>query len=352
MPPPDTKAPHPRDHAIVVGIEDYEDDALGALRGAKNDAKEFAKWLKDPHGGGLPEKNVDLILSESGQEGCAPAAERVARAFVRLLRNANLDEEPIGRRLYVFFAGHGAGNPTSIDEVGLLPAPFSRFSTWYLVGLDYVRDMQRLAAFDEIFLFMDCCRDELPRAVRPFPLAIDVKNDASAGKVRVFVGYATEHGSKAREREFDGEGVHGVFSYALLEALRSNQTWVDGVLTAQRLASYVEERVRHYRPEGSRQEAKFPSDARGIEILRRQAQATSTTTVRVKMPGPDMELAVFFGGDLETPLEVPVARPAPDVVELALQSGRLYVFGVPDENGGLAPAAHKRIDGAEVSFEL
>ncbi|MEM9188837.1 MAG: caspase family protein [Myxococcota bacterium] len=345
-------APNPRDFAVVVGIEDYKDAALGALSGAKRDASEFSDWLCDPSGGGLPCSHVETILSSVDGGDCKPAAFRVRNSFIRLLEAANLEEEPIGRRLYIFFAGHGAGNPDRIDEVGLLPAPYSDLQAWYVVGLHYVQEFQRLGAFEEIFLFMDCCRDELPRHPLSFPLAVSLRNDPNARSVRLFIGYATEHNSKARERTFEDNEVHGVFSYSLLEALKDDQTWVGGELTAQRLATYVAARVLHHRPAGSRQVAKFPLSPDGIVVLSRDDQLTSKTRVRVRLPDPAAELEVYWGGDLENALAVQTTQPTPGTVEFELDSGRLYLLGVPRGNGELHPASRRRIDGEEVTIEL
>ena len=56
-------AEHPDHYALVVGIDDYPQ--FRSLQGAKEDARQFAAWLRDTDtGGGLPEQNVKLLLSE------------------------------------------------------------------------------------------------------------------------------------------------------------------------------------------------------------------------------------------------------------------------------------------------
>ncbi|NTV96679.1 MAG: hypothetical protein HGA75_14920, partial [Thiobacillus sp.] len=50
-----------QDYAIVVGINYYP--GLGSLQGAEYDAGQFAAWLEDPAGGGLPPANVRRVRS-------------------------------------------------------------------------------------------------------------------------------------------------------------------------------------------------------------------------------------------------------------------------------------------------
>ena len=55
---------NPNDYALVLGINDYPGIKDRSLKGAVRDAERFCDWLRDTAvGGGLPEKNVEIIVS-------------------------------------------------------------------------------------------------------------------------------------------------------------------------------------------------------------------------------------------------------------------------------------------------
>ncbi|MEM7013629.1 MAG: caspase family protein, partial [Verrucomicrobiota bacterium] len=90
------------DHfALVVGIDDYP--KFKSLAGAKQDAKDFAKWLADDEmGGGVPNDNLKLILSKKNPT--RPIHDDIDAALDEIFEATdNIRAE----RLYFFFAGHG-----------------------------------------------------------------------------------------------------------------------------------------------------------------------------------------------------------------------------------------------------
>src|SRR5438045_3103110 len=114
------------DFAFVVGLNDYP--ALGPLRGAQADARDFFAWVTDPQGGGIdpdqtrPDRPADLILSSLDAAGGLPKPARsevddVLRKYDRIANQRAQTGGPLktGRRLYVFFSGHGFA-PTSADS--------------------------------------------------------------------------------------------------------------------------------------------------------------------------------------------------------------------------------------------
>ena len=112
------------DFAIVVGINAYPQ--LTPLRGALQDANMFKNWLISPKGGDLPDTNVKTILSPDGFASDPFDASPIKRDIDRALRDFGLgnidleDPQPIGRRLYFYFSGHGVG--PNFDEVAMLMA--------------------------------------------------------------------------------------------------------------------------------------------------------------------------------------------------------------------------------------
>ena len=100
-------------YAIVVGLNHYP--GIVPLKGPENDAKWFHGWLlsnslvKDEH--------AKLILSSDFEANDETSEARpdpavVDRAFERLLR-IGIKKEKVGKRLYLFFSGHGGSAPPS-----------------------------------------------------------------------------------------------------------------------------------------------------------------------------------------------------------------------------------------------
>jgi hypothetical protein len=315
--------PNPNDYALVVGINDYR--ALDPLDGAKKDADAFVKWLLDPLGGDVPEDNVKVFLST--KEPWSPGLEEIVDWMIELVEEKSpaLDER-IGRRMYLFMAGHGIG--PGVEEAGLLTPTTSSLAVKYLAGSRYADFFRETALFEEVLLFMDCCRDhdwELPAAY--FPLKR--KPDAAAGHaVLTMYAFATGFGRKARERDFgDGDGVSGVFTRALLDGLRCGGAEPDGRITAESLKRYVERRVRALRLPGTDQEpfVKVPKD-----FVLRQGCPPPAVEVTLDLTYPDRDFAVLdpAGGLATVPVAVRVLDDGRRAIDL--QPGRIYIFQVLD----------------------
>src|SRR5262245_22156757 len=115
------------DWALTVGIRFYP--ALGDLDGPENDATAFHAWVPSPAGGGVPAAQATLMLSSqfgppfASPSQAAPTAVEIQRFFERLEDVATDNDKKgngavVGRRLYLYFAGHGFA-PTA-TEIALL----------------------------------------------------------------------------------------------------------------------------------------------------------------------------------------------------------------------------------------
>src|SRR4051812_36763407 len=105
--------PAPDDYAVIVGINRYR-PGIDPLRGAVNDANLFYRWVTDASGGGLNPVNVKLIVSptEGGYEPRVSDIENEIMLFYDRLWNTG---RKVGRRLYLFMAGHGIAPPDGND---------------------------------------------------------------------------------------------------------------------------------------------------------------------------------------------------------------------------------------------
>jgi len=147
------------DRGIVVGLTTYP--KIGSLQGPELDAEEFYDWLTSPTGGDVRSANIQKIVSSDFQPP-PPAqpvdlpAQEVAKAFDRLHDEAFQSGMPkrLGRRLYVYVAGHGAALPFAADpersDAAFLVADASKFNATHV--MTKVRALYFLNAgiFDEI----------------------------------------------------------------------------------------------------------------------------------------------------------------------------------------------------------
>ncbi|XXF79250.1 caspase family protein [Myxococcaceae bacterium GXIMD 01537] len=232
------------DWAVVVGLSHYPE--LGDLDGPENDARAFHAWLIER--AGVPPEHVRLILSSDFQPPATtalqarPTSERVEEAFDALYdyaeRRARTGEElKVGRRLYIFLAGHGFS--PSGDEAALLMANATRGRTYHVPGRPYANWFLRAGFFEEVILFMDCCRERYPQApLRVLPY-VDMTDPAAVDKSKVLFGFATKWSRLSREKPMPDGKVRGVFSTALLAALGGAAADAQGAVTARSLADYL-----------------------------------------------------------------------------------------------------------------
>src|SRR4051812_40293760 len=212
------------DHAIIIGIERYDDPDLGVLDGPGQDARSFHAWVTSPEGGGVPSGNVTLLAAEDPSPDAR--IQEIAAAFVELCQSAINWYR--GRRLYIYMAGHGVAqnaHETSIwASDGGPKEPDRHVPGWH--WLDWFLES---AYFDEVVLFSDCCRTPGGKwPVRQFPLPA-VKRGRPK-RVHWVRGYATRYGGIAFE-ETEAKRARGRFTAALVRAL--TRAWNEqGEITA------------------------------------------------------------------------------------------------------------------------
>ena len=240
-----------RDFALVVGINLYP--GIGPLQGAQLDAEEFAKWLQSPDGGDLPDGNVHTLLTSqfhppmpARPAHASPTENLFEDEFLQLLIDPATSRPytPPRRRLYLYLSGHGfSGSYEGMNEAALYAANAHSPSYRHIAATRYAEWAKAAAAYEEIVLIMDCCRDmSLTRVINSLMLD-KVQNPAGAVAVRKLAWYAVPAGAKARERQIEANGpIRGVFTYLLLEALRKATPDKQGQVTGQAVANYIQTR--------------------------------------------------------------------------------------------------------------
>jgi hypothetical protein len=215
--------------------------------------------------------------------------QQVDKEFEKLVEQGD-EGVPLGRRLYIYLAGHGFG--PDVEEAALLMANASRRRMHHIPGRRYARWFRTAAFFEEVVLLMDCCRDDYPEVPLHVPAWPEVR-DPGGADVRYFYGFATKWYRKARERPIpppDGP-VRGVFTLALLEALDKALPDGEGRLTGAAIEDYVFNRLPELMDENEYQEPRFEYDKRRDIVFKQQAatdleSATGALTIPVRVIWP------------------------------------------------------------------
>jgi Caspase domain len=331
-------APQLQDYALVVGIQRYGDsEFLEPLDGPKNDVRRFLEWLSSPAGGYVPETNVKPYVLLSDAEGRTPTAGEIVEAVKKLLALAPGDQR-IGRRLYIFFAGHGVG--PDLDDAGLLTVEATEDAPAYIEGRLYANLFRGRAVFDEVVLMMDCCRGfdgDLPASIFP----IKRKRDAGgAAKVRRFYAYATGFGKVSREKEFDDE-VYGIFSYALMAGLNGGAIDGEGRITGPSLERYIKKKMGEQRPD-------IRCDS---ELVIADGFPPATVSITVQAKVPHHRLAVLYGDGFK-PVENAPQNEGEGRYRILLRIGKTYVFQLLDAGGAVLRQSGRAIEDAEEKIHV
>jgi len=263
------------DWALVVGITQYP--GISTLGGPERDARDFFKWVTSPQpeGGGVDphEKTgrAKLIITSTCIPSppyqsfleAKPTMEGITGVFEKMYalseqNNANGKGRQIGRRLYLYFAGHGL-EPK--DEVALLMAN-AKEGIWnnHVSGTGWADWLYKAGFFEEILLFMDCCRDYFP-SVTPNPVFPELLAGNNIVKKR-FYAFATAWGKKSWEREMeDDKQVHGVFTTTLMKGLRGAACdRFTGDITATSLRGYLKDAMQFFFTEQDRKNPAIRKD--------------------------------------------------------------------------------------------
>lgn len=267
--------------AIIVGINEYPRQAgQSILNGAVADACDFADWALDPAGGNVPserlffwtypwpdhaEERLAAYLSNplpnwegDGKPSGPPDTTRAPTAFEIVWTAEHLgrkaeeaareDDREEMRRIYVFLAGHGVRAPEVNDNniqtcfIAGNFQPHSSRSAHGLIGCESFRKSLLNRRFDEVMMFLDCCRvDGILLASSALPLC-DQSNYRGLGSWST--GYASRDNTLAYETE--DPPIRGAFSKTLLDGLRTHRDSNTSSLNAEQLARYVVDNIRRH----------------------------------------------------------------------------------------------------------
>ena len=160
-----------RDWVLSVGIGAYPglSKAESRLPGAHRDALDFYRWARSRKGGDIADKaRAHLVrVNEPPPDlvtEARPDSRELARFFDTL--SAAAHQSPgrrVGRRLYMFLAGHGGDLERGVErETVLLTADATPDAVNHFASRLWAAWVHAEQFFEEILLIMDCCRRSLP----------------------------------------------------------------------------------------------------------------------------------------------------------------------------------------------
>jgi hypothetical protein len=248
------------DYAVIAGISHYPDPAVGSLQGSDLDADAFRAWLVDPAGGAVPDDNIRFINSVAVQSPQPHAGQPVMPWHARPRENditswfdelqgraQGLPGRRIGRRLYIYFAGHGVVSKFAfqplLNDAALLMANATKTNAPHIFGRIYATYFMKAGIFDEVALFMDCCRDVVPTLVPRMLTYADLTAISQNPIDRGYYVFATEWSRNSREKQING-AVRGVFTAALLAGLRGDAADATGAVTTTSLSEYLRDHMK------------------------------------------------------------------------------------------------------------
>jgi uncharacterized caspase-like protein len=225
--------------ALVIGVDQYRDAQIGALRGSVNDAHTLAASLVKY--AGFPQDQVIVLTTDQPEE------KRPTRINILTYLSNLASLVPKDGLLLVSFAGHGierGGQAYLIPSDARLTDDISLLEE-SAVSVSRMHDRIKAIHVSQVVVLLDACRnDPGGRADAPNNMStaytkfnFDVRNR----EVQAFATfYATQIGQRAYEYT---EKRQGYFTWAIVEGLKGAAANEKGEITLSALVKYVQENV-------------------------------------------------------------------------------------------------------------
>jgi len=231
-------------HAVLIGINQYQDASVPDLEYARNDAEALHKVLTDPTLGRFHPDNVILLVDEE-------ATQREIRSAIGTDLPRKAKE---GDTVFLFFAGHGAPvidpKSGSTDGTEKYLVPHDAEAEDLRASGIWMDEIQRFFGWldaSQILLFLDACYSgtaggrsfKNPAFNTRASLSDEfVQNLGADGKMVITACGANEVSLETPEVS------HGLFTHHLMEGLKgAADVNNDGLVTLDELYEYLYENV-------------------------------------------------------------------------------------------------------------
>lgn len=225
----------PQLHAVVVGIDQYDNDSL-KLRYAGNDARDVARLLKT-RGPGLFDDVQITLLDQRASTGKTAILQAIKDAA------SKVQTEDV----FVFYvAGHGMSD----DQFGyhMLTADVRLMSDERLRENSISAEELQKAIYNvpsgKKVVLLDTCQSGKGLNADTLLGKRGMENLDMVNRMNRKSGAVVMAASESKEQALEGYEGHGLFTYALLEALNGKaDVNKDGMVSTRELQDYVEARA-------------------------------------------------------------------------------------------------------------
>ncbi len=234
-----TAAPQPSSYALVIGIEKYRD--VAPATGARRDAERFAEMARTTLG--VPDDHVRLLLDDRASK------TDIAKQLRWLTTNV-----PAGGRIYLYFSGHGAPDPTTgVSYIVPYDGDPQYLGESAIKMTQILGDLEKTRAKDVLAIADSCFsgaggRSVLAPGTRPLVFVEAVKTTARVALL------SASSGVQISGPTADGKG--GLFSKHLMDALGSGQADMDGdaQISLKELDEWIRPRVEREAKKANREQ--------------------------------------------------------------------------------------------------
>ncbi|MFH1075560.1 MAG: caspase family protein [Pseudomonadota bacterium] len=190
--------------ALIIGINDYQDAKIPALKTAVNDAKAMSELLGKRYG-----FKVKLLLNQ----------EATKKTIYQALRDLASSTQPDDSVL-IYYAGHGDLDRTFNDGWWIPVDAKSGDSVTYLDNTQVQKAMSSMQARHVLLISDSCYSGTLFGDARAMPPVIDDKYYLDLYNEKSRWGMTSGNRTPVSDK---GSGGHSVFAYQVLKELRQNE---------------------------------------------------------------------------------------------------------------------------------
>lgn len=228
-------------HAIVIGVDSYQDQQVTPLRGAAGDATALAAALEQFSG--FARENISILTSQ------APADRQPTKS--NILRRLSLvrNSMPQDGLLLLAFSGHGIernGKPYLLPQDAQIHGDLTLLEDTAL-PVELLRERIRQSGVGQVLILLDACRNDpsTGRSAIPNPLTTGFARaltfNTKNSDIKAFATiYATAVGQRAYEYP---EKQQGYFTWSIVEGLKGAAANQHGDVTLSSLVRFVQDSV-------------------------------------------------------------------------------------------------------------
>lgn len=218
--------------AVVVGIGDYRSPDVADLRYTSRDAQAVYDFLRSPAAGPFEEDNILFLQDEDA------TLESIRNAMFQFLQQAAWND-----MVFIYFAGHGAPDPSRPDNLYLLPVdadPRALAATAFPMW-DVKTALRRQIKAERVVVIADACHSG--------GTAEGSDNAIGAAFADLFTPSRRLTLTAADESELSYEdarwgGGHGAFTFHFLDGLKgAADADANGIVTFEEVATHVTSKV-------------------------------------------------------------------------------------------------------------